>query len=194
MRRFTGESWGYDVNSEIVESLKRNWFLGAAAAGCVVLGLAIGFRERIVTASDAPNGTEDYAAAPSHVHVSPENSAGTPWAKLQTKEQQVKNDIREYQHKIYEEASTDDTDMDMMRLGNLYYSKLQEYDDAATCYEMLLKKYPDFEMASIVFQNLSECYKRLGDTPSELNTYRRMMRRFPEGTNENAYAAHKLGL
>jgi tetratricopeptide (TPR) repeat protein len=182
------------VSSEIVESLKRNWFLGATAAGCVVLGIAIGFREGTATASDTPNRTEVYAAAPSYAHVSPVNSGGTPWAKLQTKEQQVKSDIQEYQHKIYEEAPTEETDMDMMRLGNLYYSKLQEYDDAATCYEMLLKKYPDFEMASIVFQNLSECYKRLGDTPSELNTYRRMMQRFPEGTNENAYASHKLGL
>lgn len=176
------------MSTELTSALLKHWYLGAITVGCLVAAVVMGGKSEPV--SELPN--THLAMTNAAYDGSKQSTRPAMFAKQSTKEDELKTAIADYKHKIYEEQRTEDSDYDMMRVANIYYSNFREYEEASKFYEMLLIEYPDFEMKSVVYQNLSACYHHLNQRELERDVYRRMLRDFPEGTKENEYAVHQL--
>lgn len=176
------------MSNELVTALSKQWYLGVIAVGCVVAAFTMG--GKFENTSELP--TTAIAATTTAYDGSKQSTRPAMFAKQSTKEEKLKEAIADYKHKIYEQTRTEDSDYDMMRIANIYYSNFRNYKEASIYYEMLMVEYPDFEMKSVVYQNLTACYRHLNERELERDTYRRMQREFPAGTQENEYATYQL--
>jgi tetratricopeptide (TPR) repeat protein len=115
------------------------------------------------------------------------------WAR-QTEEENVKEAIENYENELRYNHGGSETAANLYRLGNLYFSKLHDYEKASTHYESLLQQFPNYSGNITVYPNLVTCYERLGDLALTRHTYKRMMEYFGPDSEEYAYAKMKLGL
>jgi len=77
-------------------------------------------------------------------------------------------------------------------MGNLYAQTLGDDKEAIRCYEQVLLDYPNSPETRGVYVELASCYERIGDARGARQVYEDMMRTFPEGTEEHAFAQSKL--
>jgi len=176
------------LNTELKAAFSKHWYLGGAAAGCVVVAFFMGGKP-IQGPDSIPKAEASIVAT---VESTVQSTRPPIFATQDTQEDQLRASIAEYKHKIYEEKRTEDSDQDMMRLANILYSNFQEFEEASTYYEMLMVEYPDFEMKSTVYQNLSACYKFMEKIELERGVYRRMAKEFPKDSVEYEYAVFQL--
>ncbi|MDZ4860879.1 MAG: tetratricopeptide repeat protein [Candidatus Hydrogenedentes bacterium] len=80
----------------------------------------------------------------------------------------------------------------MNGIANLYFQRLQDYDSAAGYYERVLSEHPDAPCAYQTYVQLALCYERLNQPEKRTATLRRMLARFPEDSQEYAYAYSEL--
>jgi len=177
-----------DFFRQIVRS---NWHL--ISLMMLVLAAAGGFA---VSSDDAATASTGPIEERVEVAVHGGNAAAyherSRWAR-QTEEEDIRAAIEKYENEIRYNYASSETPANLFRLGNLYYSKLHEYEKASLHYESLLQSFPDFHGLSTVYPNLAVCYERLGDQALERHTYKRMMEYFAPESEEYDFAKMKLG-
>lgn len=178
-----------------VELVKKNWYL--IAAFVVIMGGA-GYMSGGSDSSgaDAVVDSNATAAVPRGLsQTATSNSAATaagPWKGL-SKQDKARDSIREYHEKFAKNPDKAKSAADLSNLGNLHYSKLGEYTQAAAYYEQLLKNYPNWKGNNVAYPNLASCYERLNEKKLAKYTYERMLAYFDSDTQHYLFAKQKLG-
>ena len=114
------------------------------------------------------------------------------WTKPSKREEAEKN-LQRYERELAENPDGDIAALTLVRMGNVCYSRLQEYDNAATYYERLLNEHPDYDYnLQNVYGNLAACYERLDNRSMARSTYRRMITQFGSGSQEALFAEQQL--
>ena len=177
------------MNKELfVSGMKSNWYLILVCLGMFVAAAAWALKP-----SDGGHGPIAVAAqtqpkagsAATHPYTS-------RWARP-TAQEEVQNAIEDYERELTQNRRSLDTAANLFRLGNLYYSKQQNYEQASLYYEILLQDFPQYERNNTVYPNLAACYDRLGKMDLERHTYKRMREYFSPNSQEYIYATQKLG-
>ncbi len=179
------------MNKSLAKSwLEGNWFLIA-----IIAGLLIGAVWGATRDEEALNQARAHAAGDMTGDVSGlgPKMTGSRWA-APTKSQKIQADIDHYKVELATNRNSPETAANLYRLGNLYYSKSQDYDKASLHYEDLLQNHPDFAGAATVFPNLVACYERLGNLALERYTYKRMLDYFSSDSQEHLFASKRLGV
>lgn len=102
--------------------------------------------------------------------------------------------IEQHEQRLEANPESEEAPALLHAMGNLARHKLGEYERAAQYYEVLLDEYPDWKAISKVYPQLATCYERMGDELSAQSVYRRMIKRFPEDSQEYQFARAQLGL
>lgn len=177
------------MNKELfVSGLKSNWHLVLVCLGFFVVAAAWALKP-----SDNGHGPVAIAA---QTQPKAESGAMRPhtsrWARP-TAQQEVQNAIDDYQRDLSENRRSPETAANLFRLGNLYYSKQQNYEQASLYYEILLQDFPDYKRNNTVYPNLATCYERLGKMDLERHTYKQMREYFSPDSQDYVFATQKLG-
>ena len=167
--------------------LKEQWQLVTAFVFVVViaafLALTTGEKEddpsRVVV---APQPAADTAA---------DTAAGTGAEMAQgpfrpapvEKEDDTETIIARYQRAIQDDPDSEEAALNLRRIANLNYTRLQNYAEAAKIYEELIRRFPDWKGTDRTFAALASCYERRGDSANERYTYERMLKHFAEDTS-----------
>lgn len=185
------------MNTEFLKSfVKDSWYLFVVLA--VALAAAI-YGSVVQGSTPAPPAPDSVSSAdqlpPGLSREEAMRVLNTrPERPFLTKRERVEKVIGEHLEKVEEEPESEDTPAYLNAAGNLAMNKLGEYEQAAEYFETLLRKYPHWEFIRGVYPSLAMCYNRLEDKQHENDVWRRMMNRYPEGTNEYLVAKWKLGL
>lgn len=187
----TPERLGQMDRDFVVRGLKSNWHLLSLCIGVLAAAFVWAIIEPdtrmnrpVASASTQPDRT----GFPSDASV-----YANRW-KRATKDARVTSAIKTYEWELSNNRASEETPSNLYRLGNLYYSNLQNYEKASLYYETLLKDHPDFPGNATVFPNLAACYKRLGNFALERHTYQKMIEFFPPDSQETLFARQELGL
>jgi len=108
------------------------------------------------------------------------------------KEDDTETIIARYQQAIEDDPDSEEAALNLRRIANLNYTRLQNYEEAARYYEDLIRRFPDWKGTNRAFAALASCYERRGDSVNERYTYQRMLKHFAEDTVEYKYAEEKL--
>ncbi|MCH7760790.1 tetratricopeptide repeat protein [candidate division TA06 bacterium] len=108
------------------------------------------------------------------------------------KEDDTETIIARYQRAIQDDPDSEEAALNLRRIANLNYTRLQNYAEAAKIYEELIRRFPDWKGTDRTFAALASCYERRGDSANERYTYERMLKHFAEDTIEYKYAKEKL--
>ena len=174
-----------------MDLVKKNWYL--IAAFVVLMGGAIYMSGGSDSSgADAVVGSNATAVVGGGQSQSTSTTAGNPWASS-SKVEVARKEIREYQDKFRANPGVEKSAADLSNLGNLHYSKLGEYTQAAAYYEQLLKSYPKWEGNNVAYPNLASCYERLNEKKLAKYTYERMLDYFGSDTQHYLFAQQKLG-
>ena len=171
--------------------LKEQWQLVTAFVFIVViaafLAITAGEKEddisRVVVAPQPP---ADPAASPVEMVQGPFTRAPVE------KEEDTETIIARYQRAIQDDPDSEEAALNLRRIANLNYTRLQNYEEAAKIYEDLIRRFPDWKGTDRAFAALASCYERRGDSVNERYTYERMLKHFDENTVEYKYAKEKL--
>ena len=174
---------------ELLQGLKKNWYLIAA----LVLVVALAAVKFLVGAGDAP-GTASGPGAGERptMPTAPENLDALQAATTPDQQEETRTQIEEYRKKIAEEPKAEDTPAYLMAMGNLYRQKLEDYDEAITCYERIILDFPESTERRPAFLQLEACYLALEDRTGLKWLYEKMVEEFPEDSQEYKYAAQQL--
>jgi hypothetical protein len=135
-----------------------------------------------------------------------EHPAGPPAQPVLSPQEEAQKDIDTYRKKIDADPKSEDAPPLQLAMGNLYLTKLLDYEKAAETYEWYIQQYADAHPADLrtAFVQLATCYERLGEKhaneadnkyPEKLNRlYMDMMKRYPEDSQEYLFAKAKLNL
>jgi len=85
-----------------------------------------------------------------------------------------------------------DTPAYTLAIANLYSQKVGDHESAAAYLEELIAHFPESDLVPQAFAKLARCYENLGMETTAEATYKRMMRSFPEHSNNWEYARAKL--
>lgn len=180
------------MDRESIESgLRANWYL-VVLLGVVILATLVA----VLLPEKAEAPAEGAGAAPA-VSVSPEKAAelaiaASPYQPA-SEDDETQGFIEKYRKAIADDPESEDTPLNMRRIGNLYASKLRDYGKAAEQYEALIYRFPEWEGLDKVYPNLASCYHKLGDVDKEMWTYERVMEKFPKDSQLYLLAKGKLG-
>lgn len=105
--------------------------------------------------------------------------------------QLVLDAIAEHREVIAEDSDHKDVPAYQLAIANLYISKLGDYESAASELEEIVSRFPDSNLSAQAYAKLGKCYENLGWRGVANNTYKRMMRHFPEGSPNWEYASAK---
>jgi len=108
------------------------------------------------------------------------------------KEDDTETIIARYRQAIEDDPDSEEAALNLRRIANLNYTRLQNYEEAARYYEDLIRRFPDWKGTNRVFHLLANCYERRGDSVNERYTYQRMLKHFAEDTVEYKYAKEQL--
>lgn len=176
-------------NAELEDALKKNGWLLVLAAGLILAGILVYF---------FGNNTTDDMRAPQAATPEAERLREildtAPVAEPQDPEDLVVAQIEAYRSRVESEPNHPDRPAWLMAMGNLYFSRLENYVEAARCYEEVVLRHRDWESARAAFPPLLQCYETLGDHMGTIRTYKQIMAQYPEDTEEYRYAKEQLGL
>lgn len=166
--------------------LKENWWL------LLVLAAAVAGTGYFVVFS---GGGEDDMA-----QVTTETTGGVAvgptrtYADRDKTEEEARVQIQEYEEQVEEDPGHEDTASRLQAAGNLYMTKLQDYEAAALKYQQLLTEFPDFEYRTTIYPNLEVCFKQMEDNAGLTWLFEKMIELEPPDSNEAEYAKVQLGL
>ncbi len=106
-------------------------------------------------------------------------------------QQLVLDAIAEHREVIAEDPNHEDVPAYQLAIANLYISKLGDYESASSELEEIVSRVPDSNLSAQAYAKLGKCYENLGWRGVVNNTYKRMMRHFPEGSPNWEYASAK---
>ena len=179
---------------DVLPALRRYWPVGAIVGACLLLALLLrilgGDKEAQQRADSTP--AVGRSALPHPVEEAPRLPPAPPTRARHDKRKETRALIDEYQHAL-DSRSAKDTPATLMAMGNLYRQKLLDYEKASECYLRIIEEYPDSPQASSAWVQLSTCYEELNAGERLNRLHLDMLEHFPEGSQEHAYARHKLG-
>ena len=168
--------------------LKETWYLLIALLVVAVFATRMYMSEKRET-----HDVAETAANP--LNLVPFRPASLPEpARRLTKQEHAREVIEQHQERLEEEPDTNESASLLQAMGNLARMKLGEYEEAASYYETLLSTYPDWKGVRRTYTNLAACYESLGDELRTQSVYKRMMKAFPEDSQEFLFAKSELGL
>lgn len=91
--------------------------------------------------------------------------------------------ISEHLDKLGTELEPDEAAARLSALGNLYRQKKGDLHTAASYYELLLERYPEWQGAPGVYRELMACYESTGDQQALRLLYRKILDSFPEDSD-----------
>ena len=170
-------------------ALKKNLWLLVLAGGLILTGILA----YIFGASDQTDMRTPQAASPEAQRLR-EILDTAPVAEPEDPEDAIIAQIEAYRARVESEPDHPDKPAWLMAMGNLYFSRLTNYVEAARCYEEIVLRHSDWESARAAFPPLLQCYEALNDDMGILRTYQQIMAQYPEDTQEHQYAKDRLGL
>ena len=179
-------------SSAMTAALKDTWYLIVIMLVLVVCGVLIrpskeqGRQERQDAAA--------FAAGSRDVESFRPDSLPEPATRRLTKKEQAREVIEGHQERLEEKPDANESASLLQAMGNMARMKLGEYAEAAAYYEQVLTNYPDWQGIRGTYTNLAVCYERLGDELRVQSVYKRMMKAFPEDSQEYLFAKSELGL
>ena len=78
-------------------------------------------------------------------------------------------------------------------IGGIYRT-IGEYEQAATCYEKVLREYPHYSMRHSVYYSLVSMYETLGEQNNARQVCLDMVDAFPPGSPHREWALERLGM
>jgi len=168
--------------------LQETWYLLVIMAGFMALAVYLYAKE----SQDAPEQRDRAVTqiAPLTVPVLP----GGEQSRRISQQERARAVIEQHEQRLEANPESEDAPALLHAMGNLARHKLGEYEQAAQYYEALLEEYPDWKAISKVYPQLATCYERMGDELSAQSVYKRMIKRFPEDSQEYQFARAQLGL
>ncbi len=168
----------------LFEFLHDNWYLAAAFVVCVVL---------VVYKAATPNPEQPPALVATRQAVS---NTRTSSQTENTYENQIKKDalqtINAHRKRLDAQTNPEEAPVLLAAMGNLYRNKLSDYRQAAFCYERIIQDYPESPQCTDAFLGLATCYEQMGEVLKCNETLWKMMKAYPETSQEYAYARAKL--
>lgn len=110
----------------------------------------------------------------------------------ETEEEATIRVIQEHRTRIESDLNDPERPALLQAMGNLYRHKLNDYENAAWCFQQIVQNYPEWPGTAMVYGDLATCYELLGDTAGMTRTYMEMMRVLPDYSQEYLYAKEKL--
>jgi TolA-binding protein len=99
--------------------------------------------------------------------------------------------IAQHKEKIAEDPSNEEVPAYQLAIANLYIAKLGDYEAASVQLEEMIEQFPESNMTAQAYVKLGNCYENLGWRGVADNTYKKMERHFPEGSENWEYARAK---
>ncbi|NIA14954.1 MAG: tetratricopeptide repeat protein [Nitrospiraceae bacterium] len=174
--------------STLKATLKETWYLLVALLVIVVFATRMYLSEKREEQDLAETVANSTNFAPFRPASLPE-----PTRRI-TKEEQTRGVIERHQERLEKKPDANESASLLQAMGNLARMKLGEYEEAASYYETVLSTYPDWKGIRRTYTNLAVCYERLGDELRAQSVYKRMMKAFPEDSQEYQFAKSELGL
>jgi tetratricopeptide (TPR) repeat protein len=173
---------------QVGELLRRDWYFAVPLAICVGV---VCFK--LVTSDPAGSGEGEETIITTGITP---KSDGLGLEALQRPPKSAREKAIEvigaHQKRIEKDRESEEAPALYAAMGNLYRLKVQDYEEAARCYELLLLDYPDWPNIRTVYVQLATCYERLGDWKGVERVYKGMMAKFPKESQEYQYAQAKL--
>jgi tetratricopeptide (TPR) repeat protein len=175
------------------ETIKRYWPVYLAAAivlsALVVRGISAG------GGGDTPEGPSPKRAMvlPKRIDVDAADFRPEELKQRATPAEKARGIIAAYEERLENNPDPMEKAICLQAMGNLYRQKLLDYEKAAMYYEWLIEDYPDLPQIGMIYSQVSLCYEKLEDQESANRLYQKMVRRFPEDSQEHLFAKQKLG-
>lgn len=176
------------MNDQVKGVLRNNWYLFAAIAVLVGASVVLALRPSSTGESDQSELTAEAIAGDTAPGV-PEPGPFKPGGDNKSK---LLGYISEYKANLAKEPNSDEAKMNIRRIGNLYYSGLNNYAESINYYELLMEKYPDWEGTHEIYPNLAQAYNLTGQLDMERIVYERMLKVFPSDSQYYLLAQQKL--
>jgi hypothetical protein len=188
---------GIATEKEIERALKRAQrdngpLLVAAMVLAVGVFVALLFIPAGGTVDETPSTTAPVTSADTSEATKLIATTG-PFKPAPTAADKAQVHIDKYQEELKTDPDSEETPHNLVRIGNLYYSQVGDYEKAAIHYERVIKEFPFFDGIKKFYPSLAKCYERLGDDRMERQTYLRMLEYYPEESNYYKFAQGKLG-
>jgi tetratricopeptide (TPR) repeat protein len=100
--------------------------------------------------------------------------------------------IQEHEEAIDAEPQAARAPALLTAMGNLYQQKLLDYEEAAACYDRILREYPESSQRRSAYIGLATAYERSDRPMQAMQVYRKMKQEFPQDSQEYKYAEAKL--
>ena len=174
----------------VVEALKSNWYLVAALGVMLCAGIATALMPKGALTADAQAIDSKLAATengPQARMLSPGR-----FKPGKTKAQKATDVINRYKKELADNVGDPALKRNLLRIGNLYYSSLRDYDSAIQYYELMLIESPDETGVRDTLPVLAQCYVNTNQRGLEYETYRRMLEHFPANSQHYLFAKEKL--
>ncbi|MEK7795397.1 MAG: hypothetical protein AAB353_12750 [Candidatus Hydrogenedentota bacterium] len=177
------------MNDQVKGILRNNWYLFAAIAVLVGASVVLALR---------PSSTEEslggqLAADAVVAELEPGLPEPGPFKPGGDNKSKLLGYISGYKADLVKEPDSDEAKQNIRRIGNLYYSGLNDYAESINYYELLMEKYPDWEGTHEIYPNLAQAYNLTGQLDMERIVYERMLKAFPSDSQYYLLAQQKLG-
>ena len=185
--------WRGDFLEKARFLLQDTWYLAVLFVAALVLAAYCFSQESESRARSEPDSAAGPATVAAQARQAERLAVSRPQKKRPTEQEKALGVISRHQQRFDEDPRDPDAPALLQAMGNLYRQKLGDYERAAECYELLLEDYPDWTAVRRVYPQLATCYQRLDNRFEEHKVYRRMLKAFPEESQEFKYAAEQLG-
>ena len=184
--------------SILKRALKEDWYLFVLLAA-VFLAAAFMFLRPSPTHATKdlplpPGIAMDASATGVSVPEAPQESQSASHDPVTRDEDQARAAIADYGQRVKDDPKAEETPGLRLAMANLTMVKLHDYKDAARQYELLLYDYPDWDGDRTSYIQLIACYEQLNDADNARSVYKKMMAKFPPGSQEHLYAKAQLGM
>ena len=109
-------------------------------------------------------------------------------------EDEMRVKVRQLWRQLDRETDSEEAARLLRDIGNIYGGNLGEYDQAAACYQELLRQYPQYTMRHGVYYALINAYEQLEEWTELRRAYLEMLEEFPPGSPEHQWALDGLGI
>lgn len=173
----------------ILEGARRNWYLLVALAALPFIAMAT------IGGDNGPTGESGGsvgATVADAATVQKRDFSGGPFKARTTSSDDALAAIAKYDAYVRDNPNGEDAARNLERMGNLYYSKVRNYEMAISKYELLILRHPDYPDIGQIYPNLAACYERTQQHNLARETYRRMLDFYPPDSQHFAFAEQKL--
>lgn len=171
--------------------VKENWWLALLPVVLVIVGIQKGFVTEEVPQPGlaVPNNVGIPGYSP--MAVSADENFNRNYL---TNKQEVdaKEALTQYQQAYKEALSDDDKELNLLRMGNVCYHILFDYEQAILHYSDLIDRHPKTTHLETSYLAIADCYAKLGKSIEETSTYNTMLEKLPGSTPGHDYAKEKI--